>query len=119
MAFGHIIYISLRGIRLVEKNFGFSMLNNIGLPGFLFLAFIVYVLFLIMKPKRRSESDNPPPVRQEPMPKMQVSRTVQDYTPPQPKTEPEAEPIPPIIGKCHVVDGDTIHIGSKKITRIQ
>lgn len=91
------------------------MLNNIGLPGFLFLAFIVYVLFLIMKPKRRSESDNPPPVRQEPVPKMQVPRTVQDYTPPQPKTEPEAEPIPPIIGKCHVVDGDTIHIGSKKI----
>ena len=46
---------------------------------------------------------------------MQVSKTKQDHTSAQPNIDLDAAPIPPIIRKCHVVDGDTIHIGSKKI----
>lgn len=91
------------------------MLNNIGLPGLILLALVVYVVWLGIKPKRSSKPTKTQPTRREPIPTTQVSKTEQDHTSVQPSIDTDAAPIPPIIGKCHVVDGDTIHIGSKKI----
>ena len=58
---------------------------------------MVFVVWLIVKPKRSSKIDKTQPTRQEPILTIQVPRTEQDYTSAQPNIDTDAAPIPPIL----------------------
>ena len=73
----------------------------------LFFGLLAFVLFILRKKKHKPN----PNFTQQP-----VSRSFSRNPNNVPKlTKPKPEQFPAIIGKCHVVDGDTIHIGKHKI----
>ena len=81
------------------------MLNNIGLTGLILIGIVVFVVFRLFKSPTHARGD-PPPMRS-------IEERLSEYEPQSKKSR--SEQIPPIKGRCHAVDGDTIHIGSKKI----
>ena len=73
----------------------------------LFFGLLAFVIFLIQKKKHKPNPNFTP----QPVPRS-FSRNPNNVSK---LTKPKREQFPPIIGKCHVVDGDTIHIGKHKI----
>ena len=70
----------------------------------LFFGLLAFVLFILRKKKHKPNPNfTPQPVLRS------FSRN------PNNAFKPQAKQIPAITGKCHVVDGDTIHIGKHKI----
>ena len=70
----------------------------------LFFGLLAFVLFILRKKKHKPNPNFTP----QPVPRT-FSRN------PNNAPKPQAKQIPAITGKCHVVDGDTIHIGKYKI----
>ena len=80
------------------------MLNNIGLPGLILIGVAIYTILRLTgfrfgfweRYNHRSKSKTP---------WLATPKSNQGTT----------TDTAPIVGKCHVIDGDTIHIGKKKI----